>query len=197
MLARNSLLRRSARSISRLRNSNSRLVSASFFAYCSCAVRNRSSASFRSVVSRTIAVAWKPSSEDPGLKLISTGKRDPSLRRPWSAKPVPIVRVDGWVRYWARRPTCTLRNSSGIRSSTGCPNNSSREYPNISSVTRFIKMIRPSSSTCKMASGAASSSLRKRSSGNRFGSLIRFAAPRDTPPRRLSNRRSEFPAIDY
>ena len=72
------------------------------------AASNRSlnfwSARLRSVMSRMALITMVPSSVSMGLRLISTGNSPPSLRRPCSSSPAPMVRVRGWPKKPLRWP---------------------------------------------------------------------------------------------
>jgi hypothetical protein len=127
MLARNSLFSRSLRSTSALRCSNCRFFSSSSRVKRSCISWKRSSATRRAVTSRTVAMTWKPSSEWMGLRLISTGKTVPSLRRACNSRPEPMGRVLADLAKDSRFAAWRSRTESGTRASMPRARNSSCE----------------------------------------------------------------------
>src|SRR5437899_8289340 len=91
------------------------LASASSFRACRC-----------KVISRMALKTRMPSLLLKGLRLISTGNSVPSLWRPKSSMPEPIMRKRGALAYCSRCPRWFPRKRSGMRFSTVLPSSSSR-----------------------------------------------------------------------
>src|SRR5258708_967573 len=83
-----------------------------------------------------------------------------------------------------------LRSFPGTKMSIGCPNKSSRRYPNVSSACAFTRTIRPSRFTTTTGSGADSSKPRNFASAALKDSAERFCFESNSLcARGLSNRR--------
>src|SRR6267154_1158182 len=139
-----------------------------------CACRNCCSSFRRSVRSRMAAHPHKPSSVSSMLNLISTGNSLPSRRNPQISKVVPLGDFCGPLRNMVRYSKHFSRSLSGTKMSIGCPNKSSRRYPNVSSACAFTSTIRPSRFTTTTGSAADSSKPRNLASAARKDSAERF-----------------------
>jgi len=103
--------------------------------------RSSSSTLLRSVMSRMAEETSIPSAVSSGLKLISVGNSEPSLRSPYSSMP---TRTPGSAKKPPRCEGCRSRKRAGTNISTAWPNSSCRWYPNRLSNCVLTRTILPS-----------------------------------------------------
>src|SRR5229473_3703600 len=95
----------------------------------------------------------------------------------------------GSLRNLVRYSKHFSRSLSGTKMSIGCPNKSSRRYPNIFSASAFTSTIRPSRFTTTTGSGADSSKPRNFASAARKDSADSFCCASSTPCARWPSSR--------